>query len=217
MQSEITSGVRINFLDPTKTYAVCYRSCVKDIVVGCDSDPACQCQGRMDVGSSGSSAPRWEDSYIRFKMTKVKQIITIGVTHRTVGQIHSMTPVSSRAITDGVYVEYQGSLSQSSFLSLVDDTVNPQQNGEGMPCDPLYATALSPATSYTGGKQAPSTSQASGDDTYRIRQFDTRSLDTTKTFAVCYSENNVNWFDSGIRVTVAAVSHLDKPEIDSKG
>jgi hypothetical protein len=76
-------------LDATKTFAVCYTL------------------------TGGLSTSTWKDTYVRLKLTKVTSLVTVGVTHRTFGQVPN-TPTA-----DAMLFEYQGDLANTRFISFV--------------------------------------------------------------------------------------------------
>jgi len=125
----------------------------------------------------------WQDSYIRLSMSKVEYIRTHQITHRVQGHIARATSLA---------VQYGGTLETHKWLSLVDDAT---------------ASATSDAaTVCTDAAALPSAKQAMAGT--RSVVLDTSALDSTKNYAVCYSEDGASFEDSGIRVTVSMVSKL---------
>jgi hypothetical protein len=158
-------------LDATKTFAVCYTL------------------------TGGLSTSTWKDTYVRLKLTKVTSLVTVGVTHRTFGQVPN-TPTA-----DAMLFEYQGDLANTRFISFVDETVNPTANNVGNPCTGTYATAA--ASAQSSGVQRAQTLK-------RVTTMNTQIMSTTAVFAVCYAEvtgasSDSSWADSGIRITVPRV------------
>jgi len=163
-----------DLLDASKTFAVCYSL------------------------GDGTTTAVWKDTYVRLKLTKITSLITVGVTHQTFGQVPN-TPAA-----DSMLFEYVGSLANTRWLSLVDETVNPTANGVGHPCAKEYA-AITESSLYSGSKRAGSLK--------KVTTFNTQILNTTKTYALCYSETtgdnaDVTWEDSGIRVTVPRIWNM---------
>jgi hypothetical protein len=128
----------------------------------------------------------WRDSYIRLKLSKVQAVTSHGAYHYTMGHIANVQTLG---------LTYTGSLDTDKWLSIVDET-----GGSNNPCGSA-ATAAAVASTTTSGAVKARTGT-------RQCVFDTRALDTTKIFAVCYSEDNTNWLDSGVRVTISRVSSV---------
>jgi hypothetical protein len=123
----------------------------------------------------------WQDSYIRLSMSKVEYIRTHQITHRVQGHI---------ARAKSLAVQYGGTLETHKWLSLVDE-----------------ATALTfDAPVCTDAAAEPTAKQAMAGTRSVI--LDTSGLDSTKNYAVCYSEDGASFEDSGIRVTVSLVEKL---------
>jgi hypothetical protein len=106
-------------LDETKTFAVCYSKGEK-LWSSSFSDWATT-DATTDAAKDGAGAITfWQDSYVRLKVSLVESITTIGVTHRTYGQ------VPNTIANDNLdFVLHMGStLGQSMRVSLVDASLN---------------------------------------------------------------------------------------------
>jgi len=145
--------------------------------------------------SETGDATGWFDSYIRIKPTLVSYIQVDGIKISTSGAIPSVQGTSTYKIS------YGGTLANNKWISLVDESTNVNQ-----PCEKGHASVNTGVeTQRTGPQQALSAKI--------IRTFDTSILDTSKTFAVCYSEvsglgSDSTWGDSGIRLTVTKVWNM---------
>lgn len=156
-------------LDKITTFAVCYAEV-----------------------ASAASTDAWYDSYIRLRISMVKDLTVGGVTIRTAGQIPNVNE------DDLYYFTYDGALATNKYLSFVDETENTYN-----PCLKTIAGETATTSQRSGAKQAQVSTKS-------IKTFDTASLSTDVTFALCYSEGDgtiadSTWKDSGIRVTTPKV------------
>ena len=104
---------------------------------------------------------------------------------------------------------YSGSLSNQSWVSLVDHTLNTISQGTvssaPQPCDSGSVAAHTAGSAYSGVLPAPASS--------KVVTVDTLQMSTTLTFAVCYAEvdgtsSDSTWADSGIRLTVSKIDYI---------
>jgi len=147
-------------------------------------------------GDGSATDLTWRDSFIVLKTSDVSTFSALGVVHKTYGQVpHHVA---------GVVFAYGGALGVNKFISMVDETkgsyhpttsfVNSIPNPcecSGAGCNDKAKTAA--GTTATGVATAV---------TKNIATMATTALDTSKTFAVCYSTDNALFKDSGIRVTI---------------
>jgi hypothetical protein len=196
--------------DPsTATYTVCYRSHLSNsgaIKALMHSHP----ESHSHTESFTADTVYWEDTYVFLKPSGVNALTAAGVTHVTTGQIPNTNAESATwGSFDGLQPRYPfsfqytadtDSLASDRFISLVDETLSPQANGEGRPCSSA-SDAASPQ---------PHMFQATNST---VTGWNTANLDSSKVYAVCYdgtsgvasgSSTSV-WSDSGIRVTVSHV------------
>jgi hypothetical protein len=177
----IPQGGASKQLDATKEFTVCYS-------IGDGSD---------DVTDS-----KWRDSYVRLKISKVESLTTYAVTHVTTGMVPNVKMIDKMKFT------YRGSLPNGKYLALVDASL---QNG--LPCVGSEAGKTRPGDDSVYASWAHrSTHTGAHSNTGQkfIVTFSTYHLDTSKTFAVCYSDGtgtntDTLWADSGLRVTVPKV------------
>jgi hypothetical protein len=111
------------------------------------------------------------------------------VVHRTQGHVANNAAFG---------LTYSGRLGTGKWISLVDD----YQGGTGVRAhkNPCVEGAYSASNYHSGPSQA-----AAGTKQVTI---DTTALGTAANFAVCYSDNNVHWYDSAIRVTLSKVTSI---------
>jgi hypothetical protein len=173
-----------NLLDTSYMYAVCYA----------------------ETDGSISDAT-WQDSYIRYSITKIESVIvSYGTvarhsTHdaalnpqypwKTFGHLGNVATVS---------VTYTGSLATNKWISLVDEAKNSYN-----PCASGAEAAHAAGSLYTGAIRAPASLKAAA--------VDTTGLSTTTTFSVCYAETDgsatdATWADSGLRFTISKITSL---------
>jgi len=176
-------------LDISKIYAVCYAE------------------------SSGSvNDLTWRDSFIRLTISEVETISSIGVTHRTTGQIGDHAQL---------LVSYAGSLGYGQSISLVQADLNNQVIGYSGPSPPgpsvtnypfpcaAEAQAEGTADAYHSGVvQSGAGNKNLNVDTQSLQRADNGG--NILYFAVCYSTGTTAnagtaWVDSGIRVTITEV------------
>jgi hypothetical protein len=186
---EITLDQSTQALDPTEseTYTVCYAK-----------------------GGGATSDITWRDSYIRFKVSEISSLITMGVTHTTTGQIPNVVPITTGIdgnAAAGVRYTYDGSLATGKHISFVDATLN-----NGLPCSDASSSgsSASGALSAWGSKETHSGSHTAVASTSYVQTLDTTYMDTSKTFALCYASgtgdtSDTSWKDSGIRVTLPKI------------
>ena len=185
------SGAKL--LSASKTFAVCYSK------------------------QSSTSNELWRDTYIRLKISKITALVTADVSHRTYGQIPNV--FSEPANGGGLKFHYVGTLQAGKYLSLVDQTLNnnlpcnQKSDGTGSEAGRIPATvgdaaqaAWSQRVTHSGAKQA-------GPGLTYVQTFNTHHLDTSKVFALCYTDGtgamtDVNWADSGIRLTVTKIHNF---------
>ena len=89
----------------------------------------------------------------------------------------------------------------NKYISLIDETLN-----SGLPCESSTEAATSAGSAYSGAVQAGASNA--------VVEVDTRSMDTTKVFAVCYAETDgsatdTTWTESAIRITLPEVYALE--------
>jgi len=202
--SKVVTIPQSTLLDASKVYAMCYAE-----------------------GDGSNTDATWRDSYIRVRISQIRAVSAHLVTHTTAGHIASvgslpLTPSEiSRGQTERVGVfklTYIGSLATNKWVSLVDATL-----GGNFPCslehDGLgnytnHAVAAADAI-HSGVLQA-----GSGD---KAVTFHSATLDTTKTYAVCYSDGtnentttmagldwvgNSVWHDSSLRLSLSEIQTL---------
>lgn len=116
--------------------------------------------------------------------SKIESITAHGVTYTTTGHVASSSELQ---------LVYSGSLAINKWLSLVDSTLN-----NNHPCEETSVAAALADDSHSGVAQAGVSS--------KIVTMNTATLNTTKTFAVCYAENSDyaydSWYDSDIRLEI---------------
>jgi hypothetical protein len=141
------------------------------------------CYSELDGNPTDTS---WSDSYVHVHMSKTTGISAHSVTHYTFGHIAAVTTLQLLSA---------GTVDFNSWLSLVDQTLN-----ANTPCTLGSVAAASADGQHSGAVQAGSVD--------KVVEVNTRNLDTTKTFSVCYSETGgySNWADSGIRVSMSTVA-----------
>jgi hypothetical protein len=190
---------QFTLLDEDKVYAVCYA----------DAD-----------GSSSDST--WRDSYIRVTISKIESLSSHTITHWTNGQIarvggtkvvwngtsfvststDTLAECGTRRASRGgciadLQLTFSGSLGADKYVSLVDATLN----GD-FPCANGSIAAAGYDSLHSGAAQA----------TDSVVIFDTLLLDSSKTFAACYTEgdgtSSAAWVDSGIRLTVSKITEV---------
>ena len=149
-------------------------------------------------GDGSASDIHWRDSYIRVRSNKLVTLTCAFTTHITSGTLGD---------SNNMACIYAGSILSSAWVALVEASTNSNQ-----PCD--TEAAYAPDTLHSGSIRAaasghvPSITGAPIDATTRTVHIDTSSLDTTAMFAVCYTETNASWSDSGIRLRVSKISQL---------
>lgn len=160
--------------------------------------------------SGASNDVTWRDSNIRLLMSKILSIHSHAVTHTTYGQI---------ANVDSLQITYLGSLVNQKWLAFADQSLSGQD-----PCaSPDVPVSISDAL-HSGHYQAASGS--------KVVTLDTTAMDTSTTFALCYTEATdvtyffgrwpfsdasrsylpdmtVSWVDSGLRMTVSKISAIE--------
>jgi len=146
-----------------------------------------------DFSTDDSTLNRWRDSYIRFEFTKLRSISALGVEHSTFGQIPNVHSY------DLLNVAYTGLAGNDARIALVHETLESSN-----PC-----TTVDLTTAGNGNSLGAVTADR---NTQTLTRLDTTSLDPTKEFAVCYQlDSTVDWYDSGIRLTVPKVHTLTAP------
>jgi hypothetical protein len=172
-------------LDEGKTYAVCYAE---------------------NTGNTDDTS--WRDSYIRLGASRVSQINSFGVTHKTTGQI---------ANHPSLQITYSGSLADGKYLMLMDYVQHSATLGSKtypFPCANGADAFASLAETHTVSNSSSGktvTISTTGLSTRPLISKPQSGLLTPaagapKYYAVCYSETTNNaaavWVDSGIRVTL---------------
>jgi hypothetical protein len=156
-----------------------------------------------DFTTDNHDLNRWRDSYIRVRFSKLQSISALGVTHHIYGQI------PNTHASDQLKVTYEGTLAESMYISLVDQTLN-----SNVPCADAFASTAADCVNvascpgvngkYSGVHQAERYTKT-------ITTLDTTGLDPEKEFALCYSEDGSSWSDSGTRLTVPKIHTLTLP------
>ena len=131
----------------------------------------------------------WQDSYIRFTLQKLKAIQAAGATINTFGTL---------PMINNLHIEYTGSLGTGKWLSFV--------NVAGGGDDPCSTVTSTPDSQHSG------IHQAGGAKSLTVT---TSSLAYTEKYAVCYSEDNSSWRDSGIRLRFVKWSDAYKTRVVS--
>jgi len=162
------------------------------------------------IGATGTTTDwLWRDTFIRFSLSQVESIMSYKISHRVMGQIPNHATLK---------IDYAGTLDSGMYLSIVDATLSQTQftiggaNGlqSPFPCMSVSNTADSAHSAIGVGTAGGFPAAGIGKTT----TIDTTALDTTKTFAICYSglagtgvigTASGKWVDSGIRVTVPAI------------
>ena len=127
------------------------------------------------------------------------------MTYQTSGQI---------AKYSGLTLTYTGTLANNKWISLVDASLESNNPCTGGIAYSAIGTALGwrlrglhSAMTPADGKHS---SPKQAGDSNKLVTVDTMPLDTTKTFAVCYTEGTGvmldSWYDSGVRFTISKVS-----------
>lgn len=168
--------VKATYLDASKTFAVCYA-----------------------ITSGTTADTTWADSYIRVTISKIQTITSIGVAHQVsnyVGHIASREATESvptgRAGTSDTQpnlldITYHGTLDENMKLSLVDQELGTNAK---FPCSEASVAAATADSQHSGSIEA------GADD--KVILVTTAGLDTSSIFAVCYTEDDTLWYDSGI-------------------
>jgi hypothetical protein len=139
-----------------------------------------------EYAGMGQLPESWKDSYIRMSVSQIEHIYAHQVEHRTQGHI---------ANNEAVGLTYVGSLAEGSWLSLVATSMNNYN-----PCTESEVNA-GVDSYHTGPVQAA--------DGTKLVVFDTTALGSVLDYAICFkSADSDTWRDSGIQVTVAAVTRL---------
>jgi hypothetical protein len=150
-----------------------------------DANTYALCYAESDGSVSDST---WRDSYVRVLLSKVETLSYQGVPLYTSGQL---------AVISGLEGVYTGSLASAKWISLVESSLN-----SNFPCQDGTIAAQASDTLHSGSIQATGKSVI----------LDMLALDALYTFAVCYAENIGTqfdaWHDSGIRIGITRVSHL---------
>jgi hypothetical protein len=155
---------------------------------------------------TSSSLETWRDSYVRLKISRISNLITVGVTHKTTGQIPNVVT------TDNLRYTYSGTLAAASYVSLVDSTLN-----NGLPCVAAQAgktpggfahaqlSVWADKLTHSGVHQAEASK-------FYVQTFDTSYMDTSKVFALCYTDAggtvSADWADSGLRLSLPKVYNV---------
>jgi len=127
----------------------------------------------------------WRDSYIRLTLSKLRGILAHSVTHLTRGHLAN---VNSFEITG------LGTIATNTWISMVDQVRNSAD-----PCAYSVEAAHSADTVHSGALQLSTSNTVT---------FDSTTLSKTDTFAVCYSEDNTQWHDSAIRLTIGTLTTI---------
>jgi len=198
-----------------------------DLLGGSTTFAVCYAENGGTVGDR-----TFRDSYIRVQMSRVASILSHSVTQLSNGQIAAVGKEAGNRQTDakfgtglssGYEITYTGSLPVNKMIAIVAETSN-----GGFPCASEYHH-LSKDHMWTPGTNpghAPDPTHSGPAMTSwntKISTFDTSSMSTDHTYAVCYTElqkfprgagapsyptvtaNEAPWYDSGIRVTISKV------------
>jgi hypothetical protein len=170
-------------------------------------------------GAGSNSDNYWRDSFIRVKTSEVLDYGTKGVAHRTYGQIPHHAA--------GLLYAYTGALTTNKYISLTHEENGPAYqpsylaNGIHNPCEcTSTGCANMIRQSYATSQPTLTTgeAQASGKN---VNLHNTKPLDSTKVYAVCYSGDDTTYFDSGVRLTVTKLTGIlysgyKKPVADAR-
>jgi hypothetical protein len=118
-------------------------------------------------------------------VSKLRGIVAHSVTHLTWGHLANVNSFEIKAV---------GTLAANSWISFVDQVRNTQD-----PCANSAEATHAADTVHSGVLQL----SASKNVTY-----DSTPLSKTVTFAVCYSEDNTQWHDSAIRLTIGTLMSI---------
>lgn len=141
-------------------------------------------------GDGSSTDPKWRDSFVRVKLSKVTAIIATGVTHTDHGHLASHDSVAP------LEVEYAGASASDGYtISFIDETLNSN--------NPCGNTSFADGSDSTISADAKSVSNTASSKKVEIQ---TSHLGTNLTFAVCYKD--ATWYDSGIRVRITEVTNV---------
>merc|ERR1712196_287895 len=136
----------------------------------------------------------------------MENIAAHSVTHLTEGHIArvgstELTWDGSQYVTTAVAhleLTYAGTLASDKYVSLVDDTLN-----SNFPCADGSVAAAGADSQHSGVAQGSSS----------VVTYDTSGMDTSKTFAACYTEgdgtSSASWVDSGIRLSVSKLTAIE--------
>jgi hypothetical protein len=141
----------------------------------------------------------WDDTYIRVRVSQVSSITSVGVVHEVYNDDKYVATIANRG-AEMLDITYSGTLAAGSKLSLVDEltaTGTPRW-GNSMVCEEHGSTnegmtasgVLSPKNLVTGNP----------DPSSKTVLLTTSTLNSSKTFAVCYEAPSGQWHDTGIRV-----------------
>jgi hypothetical protein len=147
----------------------------------------------------------WRNSFVYARLTKLRTLMAHSVSHTTSGHIanvggHYLAWDGSQYLTTDVVplqLTFAGSLLSDSWVSLVDATIH-----ANFPCANSSEASATADGLHSGAVQGYSS----------VVAYDTTELDTTKTFAVCYTEGDgtaaATWVDAAIRLTISKVETL---------
>jgi hypothetical protein len=154
------------------------------------------CYAETDGATSDST---WRDSYIRFRMTQVE---TLSLTSGALASSYAFKTSGQMACIADLRITYSGSLYKGKYLSLVDSTLNSND-----PCSDGTVAAAAQDTQHSGSLTAIGVIPSG-----KTLSLSTSTLDTTKTFAVCYSDEDglstSDWQDAGMRFIISKISSL---------
>jgi hypothetical protein len=147
--------------------------------------------------SGNTTDPTWRDTYIRLEVSKIQKItftpsasVATSVVYTTLGTIPTKSSLALR---------YDGSLAANKWVSMVDSGLN-----SNFPCGAGAVAAAGGDQRHTGSLQAGASD--------KVVTFNSMTLSTNSTFAVCYTESLGNasavWSDTGIRIEVSAIRSL---------
>jgi hypothetical protein len=149
--------------------------------------------------TSGSTTDNtWRDSHIRYKITKIESIT---VTSNGLAASYQFKTSGQYASIATLTLTYSGSLINNKYVSLVDSTLSSSD-----PCSAPAHAGAGADTTHSGKLQA-------GTGNKIITLVNTLSMNSAKTYAVCYAETSgsntdTTWADAGIRMTKSKIDSV---------
>jgi hypothetical protein len=182
-----------NFLDLTKTYAVCYTGGDGSVTDGdCTSNTVSGCSNNGRGGNFFSTVPGgWRDSYIRVTLSRMGTLSMVHSGHHLV----DVTTVGTFSNVPSLEVQWDGSLLHNQWIRFTASTVN-----GGKPCDKSQHALTASDTSVAKLSSLAGSRRATFDTTVLAN---TAKVDVY--FAVCYATGDggatdATWRDSAIRL-----------------